>query len=345
MKFGATSVDEALGGIVVHAVRREGLVLKKGHRITAADVEALQQAGVAEIVLARLEDGDIGEDEAAYRLAQAVGGANVRVEKPFTGRSNLFATADGVLCIDPAAIDAINDIDAAVTVATLERWRRVVEGEMIGTVKIIPFAVAGDVLDAALSSAEAAPLSVAAFRKKRIGVVSTLLPGLKPATIAKTLRVLDERVAPAGANVVAETRVAHETQALAQAVAEMVAQCDIIIVFGASAITDRRDVIPSALQQAGGEIEHFGMPVDPGNLLLVGRIEDGERNVDVLGAPGCARSPKENGFDWVLYRLLADIPVRAADIKKMGVGGLLIEIVDRGQLRHSATLQTADADA
>ena len=102
-----------------------------------------------------------------------------------------------------------------------------------------------------------------------------------------------------------------------------------MIVFGASAITDRRDVIPAALVAAGGEIEQFGMPVDPGNLLLIGRIA----GKPFLGAPGCARSAKENGFDWVLQRMLADIPVSARDIRRMGSGGLLMEIVSRPQPR------------
>lgn len=330
MKFGVMAVREALDGIVVHSVRTDGLVLKKGHRIRAADIMALQNAGVSQIVLARLDADDIGEDEAAQTLARAVAGACVRVEKPFTGRSNLFATADGVLCVNPAAIDAINEIDASVTIATLPRWRRVVAGEMVGTVKIIPFATPSIVMDAAVAAASGKPLAVAAFKPLRLGVVSTLLPGLKAATITKTLRVLEERIAPAGATVAAEVRVPHETKALGVAIADMACQCDIVIVFGASAITDRRDVIPAALEAAGGAVEHFGMPVDPGNLLLVGSIDANGRNIHVLGAPGCARSPKENGFDWVLYRLLAGIAVTGADIKKMGVGGLLMEIVDRG---------------
>jgi molybdenum cofactor cytidylyltransferase len=101
-------------------------------------------------------------------------------------------------------------------------------------------------------------------------------------------------------------------------------------VFGASAIADRRDVIPAALESIGGRIAHFGMPVDPGNLLMIGDA-DGH---PVLGAPGCARSPKENGFDWVLMRLLADLPVEREDITGFGVGGLLMEIVTRPQPRE-----------
>ncbi|MDF2118414.1 molybdopterin-binding protein [Roseiarcaceae bacterium H3SJ34-1] len=337
MKFGPVPVTESMGSIVAHAVRRDGLVLKKGQIIDETQIESLRASGVAEIVVARKEDGDIGEDEAALRLARVVAGINVRVETPFTGRSNFYATSGGVLVIDQGAIDRINDIDEAITVATLEPWRTVVEGEMIGTVKIIPFAVQETLLDKTVAAAGTTPpVHVAAFRPMKVGVVSTLLPGLKPSTVDKTLRVMAERLAPAQATISADVRVSHETQALAQAIAKVKAGSDLVIVFGASAITDRRDVIPAALEAAGGRIEQLGMPVDPGNLLLIGEIEDGGQLKPVLGAPGCARSPKENGFDWVLHRLLAGVEVKARDIRRMGAGGLLMEIVARGQPRDAA---------
>lgn len=340
MKFGPVRVESAAGGIVAHSIRQDGLVLKKGELLSSVHVTALKDAGIGEIIVAMPEAGDIGENDAAQALAQAVAGGNVRVQQPFTGRSNLFATAAGVLVVDVPALDAINDIDESITVASLPPWRTVVDGEMIGTVKIIPFAVPGILIDKAIALAGAAPLRVAAFAPLRVGVVSTVLPGLKPSVVAKTLRVLEERLAPARARILRETRVPHEKTALQAAIADMVPDCDIVIVFGASAITDRRDVIPAALEAAGGEIEQFGMPVDPGNLLLIGRIFDRERRVHVLGAPGCARSPKENGFDWVLHRLLAGIEVNARDIRRMGAGGLLMEIVDRGQLRDGASVNT-----
>ena len=330
MKFGPVALKDSIGGIVAHAVRRDGLVLKKGDTVTSEHIAALEGVGVEEIVVAQLEAGDVGEDEAAGALAHAIAGANVRVEAPFTGRSNLFATCAGVLSFDTAAIDALNDIDETITLATLPAFRAVVEGEMIATVKIIPFAVEGARLEAAKRATQALKLSIAPFKPLRLGVISTLLPGLKPTVVAKTLRVLQERIAPAGASIVQELRVEHDETALAKAIEQLRGACDLVIVFGASAITDRRDVIPSAVEAAGGRIIHFGMPVDPGNLLLVGALPG---DVPVLGAPGCARSPKENGFDWVLQRLLAGIEVSARDIKRMGVGGLLMEIVSRGQPR------------
>ena len=107
---------------------------------------------------------------------------------------------------------------------------------------------------------------------------------------------------------------------------------DPVLVFGASAIVDRGDVIPAAVTAAGGEVIHVGMPVDPGNLLMLGRIG----GVDVIGVPSCAASPKVNGFDWVLQRRLAGLPVGRAEIIAMAPGGLLKEIPTRPQPREGA---------
>ena len=352
MKFGPVPVGEAEGAIAAHSVREGGLRIRKGRVLAAADIEALRQAGRETIVVARLEPGDLGEDAAAARIAAALAGRGIRVDPPFTGRANLFAESGGLLVVDRAAIDALNRLDPGITVATLAEYAPVEPGRMVATVKIIPFAVS----EAAVARAEAAApgaLRLAPWRPLRVALVATTLPGLKPSTMDKTRLVLEERLRPAGATLVSETRVPHETEALAAAIgpaidlvgqrhhdlpgsdraqARLVPGGDkpgLLIVFGASAITDIDDVIPAAIRAAGGEVLHFGMPVDPGNLLLLGRIGD----VPILGAPGCARSPVENGFDWVLNRLLAGLAVSPEAITGMGVGGLLMEIVTRPQPR------------
>jgi len=333
MKFGPASPADAVGGVTVHTLRQGSLVLKKGTTIGPAEVEALKRAGVKEVVVVRLEDGDISEDVAAGSIARAIAGEGVDVERAFTGRSNLFAARAGVLVVDRAAVDDINRVDEAITFATLPAFKAVVPGEMIATVKIVPFGIEAGLCEMAVAAAKTGRMSIAPYTIKRVGVVSTMLPGLAPKVIEKTLRVTADRLAPAGAAIIAERRVPHEEAALAASIKELLALgAELVIVFGASAIADRRDVIPAALEEVGGEIEHFGMPVDPGNLLLIGNAG----GVPVLGAPGCARSPVENGFDWVLTRLLAGLKVTRGDLTGMGVGGLLMEIVTRPQPRKPA---------
>jgi len=332
MKFGGVPPREAEGAVAVHSIRKSGFTLKKGTPIGKAEIAALEAAQVKEIVVARLEPGDVGEDVAAAEIAAAVAGEGVHVDRAFTGRANLFAEHAGVLVVDRQGVDALNDVDPAITFATLQAYAPVVAGKMIATVKIIPFAVSGEARDRALAAARAAKpiVRIAPFKVRKVGIISTLLPGLADKVIEKTLKVTTERLAPAGAEIVAEKRVPHETQALAKALDEVLeAGAELVVVFGASAIADRRDVIPAAVEQVGGRIEHFGMPVDPGNLLLVAEAN----GRPVLGAPGCARSPKENGFDWILMRLLAGLPIKRPDITGLGVGGLLMEIVTRPQPR------------
>jgi molybdenum cofactor cytidylyltransferase len=330
VKFGAVAPKDALGATAVHTIRQGALVLKKGTLIGPAEIAALEAAGIKDVVVAQLEPGDVAEDVAAAEIAKKVAGEGVHIDRAFTGRANLFAQTSGVLVVDKDAIDRLNRVDEAITFATLPAYKPVVAGEMIATVKIIPFAVAKTARDAALAGVAEPLLHVAPYRIRKVGVVSTVLPGLAPKVIEKTLKITAERLAPAGATIVAERRVPHERAALARALDEVLkAGAELAIVFGASAIADRRDVIPAALEAIGGHIEHFGMPVDPGNLLMIGDA-DGH---PVLGAPGCARSPKENGFDWVLMRLLAGLPVPRQDITGLGVGGLLMEIVTRPQPR------------
>ncbi len=330
MKFGSTPIEEAEGAVLAHGVRIEGASLKKGDLLTRERRLALSAAGVANVVAARLEPGDVGENEAALMLANRLAGANLRCSAPFTGRVNLFAEAPGLAMIAAEAIDRVNAVDEAITVATLPPYRAVADGDMVATVKIIPFATPSRTLDAALDAAGAsAAIAVRAFRPMRIGVVSTMLPGLKASVVAKTIRVLEARLAPAGARIAAQEIVPHEVGPLAKALGRLIDGADAIVAFGASAITDRRDVIPAAIEAIGGRIERFGMPVDPGNLLLLAE----RQGVPIIGAPGCARSPKENGFDWVLQRVLTGTPIRDADIRAMGVGGLLMEIGTRPQPR------------
>src|SRR6187551_221477 len=219
MKFGAVPPREAEGAVAVHSIRKDGMVLKKGTLVGKAEIAALEAAKVSEIVVARLEPGDVSEDVAAAEIAAAVAGEGVRVDRAFTGRANLFAEAAGVLVVDKTGVDALNDVDPAITFATLSAYAPVVAGKMIATVKIIPFAVSGAARDKAVAAARAAQpmIRVAPFKVRKVGIISTVLPGLADKVIEKTLRVTEERLAPTGARIVAERRVPHETRALAKA--------------------------------------------------------------------------------------------------------------------------------
>jgi len=331
MKFGRIPIGEALGCVLAHGVNAGDVSFKKGRVLSAADIDALRRALVTTVMAARLEADDVAEDEAARRIGAAVAGAHTDVSTAMTGRANLYASERGLMLVDVARVNALNAIHESITLATLAPFDVVERRQMLATVKIIPFAAPASALAKAVAVGGA--VRVAPFRAKRIALISTTLPGMKASLLDKNRNVLDRRVQASGSAVSFETRVAHDEGAVAAALRACLAQRpDLVFVFGAAATTDRRDAVPAGIVAAGGAIEHFGMPVDPGNLLLLAKAGA----TPVIGLPGCARSPKVNGFDWVLQRLCADVPVTPGDIMAMGVGGLLKEIPTRPQPRDLA---------
>jgi molybdenum cofactor cytidylyltransferase len=324
VEFGPVRVEEAEGAILAHGLKLPGLALRKGRVLSAADIDAIRAAGPGEVVVARLDPDDMPENEAASVLARALAGPGVDVAAPFTGRCNLFASEAGLARIDAALIDAINAVDEAVTVATLPDAAAAPARGMLATIKIIPFAAPRAAVKRCLAlAADRKAVRLAAYRPARAALVQTTLPGLKPSILANTEAATRARLATLGGTLVSAETCDHAVGALAAKLRALAhGAADPILVLGASAVVDRRDVIPMAILAAGGTVERFGMPVDPGNLLLLGALA-GKR---VIGLPGCARSPKLNGFDWVLQRLAAGVALDGPAIAAMGVGGLLAEI-------------------
>jgi molybdenum cofactor cytidylyltransferase len=343
MRFGEIPIDEAAGAILAHSHRLEAKTIKKGRVLTPDDVQVLRDAGYTEVVGAQLDPEDIGEDQAANRLAQAVAGDNLTLSKAFTGRANLFAAKSGVVVYDPARLDAFNSVDEAVTLGLVPPYQAVEAGQMVGTLKIISFAVPGDtvLITEAIARRDTDFVIVAPFRPTRVGLVQTTLPGTKESVLDSTLEVTRSRLHPMASELCHEVRCGHTRVEIGKAVeACLKVQAEMILISGASAVVDRRDVVPAGIEAAGGKIEHFGMPVDPGNLMLIGRIGD----VPVVGLPGCARSPKLNGFDYVLQRLIAGLPVTGAEVMRMGVGGLLKDIPTRPMPRTRRRARDMDED-
>ncbi|WP_424812446.1 NTP transferase domain-containing protein [Roseococcus sp. YIM B11640] len=334
MIFGPTPLDEADGAVLAHMIRLKDRVLKKGTVLDAAAIAALRAEGHAQVITARLEQGDVPEDEAAARVADAMLSPLVARSKAATGRVNLVAESAGLLVLDAPLIDRLNTLDESLTIATLPNYSVVQPKEMLATIKVIPFAVPG----APLGVAEALlrrgrVLSLHPFRPLKVGLVLTELPGMKESVLQGTIDVTRERVEALLGTLLPPERTRHDAHAVAEALKRLMRQgAELLLVSGASATIDRRDVGPAAIVRAGGRIEHFGMPVDPGNLICLGEVE----RIPAMVLPGCARSPKVNGFDWVLQRIFAGVPVRSRDVMAMGVGGLLKEIDTRPMPRAKA---------
>jgi molybdenum cofactor cytidylyltransferase len=329
MRFGPLPLDQALGCILAHSALLPAGKLPKGRVLGAADLAALAAAGVAQVTVAQLASGDVAEDVAAARLAQALvpdpAASGLSLTAPHAGRVNLIAARPGLVSLNPAAILALNRLDPSITLATLSPLARVASGTMVATVKIIAYAVDGAALSAACAAAT--PLSVLPVTRPSASLILTRA-GEPDKLVAKGRDAIARRLSRLGMALTQALRVPHDEVALAEAITR--APGDMILILTGAATSDLLDTAPEALRLAGGQVQRFGMPVDPGNLLFLGSFH----GRPVIGLPGCTRSPALNGADWVLERLACGLDVTDDDIAAMGVGGLLKEIPVRGEPRQ-----------
>ena len=352
MRFGPVPLALAEGAILAHSVTLAGGRLRKGKVLTRDDVAALSAAGMTSVIVARLDGGDVHEDAAALRLAQALvpdpGAAGLRLVPVGTGRVNVMADGPGVMQIDARAVHAVNAVDPMMTVATVPEWQRIDAGGMVATVKIIAYAVPGAALERACAAAADTEAAAALILRRPVvrqavliqtvvaGAGDTENSGGSDETGGKGHRVTAARLDRLGVALADPASAAHRVVDLAGALRRALGQgAELVLILTGSATSDPRDVAPEAVRAAGGEVSHFGMPVDPGNLLFFGHIGV----VPVIGLPGCAKSPALNGADWVLERIACGVAVSSADIMAMGVGGLLKEIPSRPQPREKPRAQ------
>ncbi|MDQ2088378.1 molybdopterin-binding protein [Marimonas arenosa] len=322
MKFGPVATHAAEGAILAHSVEAGGKKLRKGLVLEAAHVQALRRAGIAEVIVARLEADDEHEDVAAQTVAKALvagAGAGLRLTRAFTGRVNVIAEGPGVVQIDETKIHEVNRVNPMITVATVPSYQQMEAGGMVATVKIISYGVPGADVGKAVGRARGA-LRLQAPEITDATLIITEIPG-GPGD--KGREAIETRLKRLGVALAEVVTVPHETAALAAALEQ--ARGALILILTGSATSDPHDVAPEAVRMAGGKVRRFGMPVDPGNLLFTGK----HRKRPVIGLPGCARSPALNGADWVLSRMVCGVDVTGKDIAAMGVGGLLKEIPTR----------------
>lgn len=330
MRFGPVPLSEAEGAILAHSVALPEGRLRKGCTLGAGDIARLRATGRGEVIVARLDPTDLHEDAAALAIAQALvpdpQAAGLDLRPVGTGRVNIHARTAGIVEIDATKVDALNAVDPMLTLATVPLWQRLAAGEMAATVKVISYGVAAASVAAACTAGGSA-LRLCPPRLIRVVLVET---HTDPAARTLDPGAITNRLATLGAGLTAHVHAPHREDAVAATLAAITG-ADLILILTASATSDPNDVAPGAVRRAGGRIDRFGMPVDPGNLLFIGQLH----RTPVIGLPGCVRSPALNGADWVMERVICGVPVTAQDIAGMGVGGLLKESPARGRPREA----------
>jgi molybdenum cofactor cytidylyltransferase len=336
MKFGAVPLSDAKGKILGHNIAGANgqRLLRKGKPLTEDDLANLRALGRATVYVAIMEPDDVDENNAARRVAEAIHGAGLHLSGAASGRVNLLSDGQGILRVDVDRLAQINEREG-ITLATLLNHTPVQARQIVATVKIIPYAVPESIVsEVEVVASRSKPIvRVDALASKAVGMILSGSASVHQKLIHDFVP-LRERIEKLGSSVTRTDFVALDDESDEAALAEMLKQqiaADIkmILLAGETAIMDEQDIIPRAIERAGGKVESVGAPVDPGNLLMLAYIGD----VPVVGAPGCARSKKINIVDWILPRLLAGDRLTRRDIVGLGHGGLLENVAERGMPR------------
>jgi molybdenum cofactor cytidylyltransferase len=336
MKFEPVPLSDAKGKILGHNIAGANgqRLLRKGKPLTDEDLEKLRMLGRSSVYVAEIEQDDVEENRAARRVAEAVCGTGLHITSVSSGRANLLANEQGILRVDVERLAQINDRDG-ITLATLMTHSPVHIRQIVATIKIIPYAVQESIVRAAeaIASGSNPIVRVDSLPCHSVGMI---LSGsnFMHQRLVSDFAPLRDRIDKLGSSVTRTDFVALDDESDEAALTDMLKQqiafgIRMILLAGETAIMDAHDIVPRAVERAGGHVASVGAPVDPGNLLMLAYIND----VPVVGAPGCARSRKTNIVDWILPRLLVGDRLTRRDIVALGHGGLLQDVRERGMPR------------
>lgn len=334
MKFEERKLEDCIGWRLAHSVKGRDHKLAKASLVTADVINQLTETGIDVLQVFTLDPGDLDEDEAAEKAARLIIGEGLTVQNAGRGRANVIADCDGVF--NPgSAIDQLNLLDDAFSAASRNPYSKVSKGDLVSTIKIVPYGIEKAILD------QFAPNALMKVSKFSAFTVSLLVGGVK--LQSKTHKTIETRLNTLGGRLSDIIHLRHAVDDYADAIKAN--PNDLILMLGVSAISDIRDVLPEAVRKAGGTVVKVGLPTDPGNLLMYARLG----TQTIIGLPGCARSPALNGFDWVLERFAAGLPLDAQILSGFGTGGLLKEPADRSfprrktQTEFSTTVPSVSA--
>jgi molybdenum cofactor cytidylyltransferase len=322
MKVEKIPIDEAVGHILLHnQVGPNGRkALKKGQRLSQEDIFLLQDLGREQVYVAILADDDIDENEAARRLGRLVAGVGLETSSATTGRVNLIATTTGLFKVNVERLLAFNDV-TGITLATIPTNSPVQPKTITGTIKIIPYGVPQAHLESAEAiAAEASLMAVKPFIIRKAALITTGSEAAREKVIEGFTPPLRDRLSSYNTELIEGPYIPEDEAKISEVLLwALDSGAKMILIAGETSIMDVDDITPRAIKAIGGEIVHYGMPVEPGNLMLLAYRQD----IPIVGAPGCARSKSYNVVDMVLPRLAAGERLTHRDLIELGHGGLL----------------------
>ncbi len=268
--------------------------------------------------LIEMEEGEVSEDEAGQRLAALIAGPGLEMRPPVESRVNLVARQRGVLKIDLARMEQINEIEG-VAVFTLYDGQAVVAGTEVTGAKVIPLVYPLSQLAEvkALVEQEQGPVvDVLPFRPMKVGVIAR--ERLQPKARARFAEAVAKKMAWFGVELLG-IEIAQDDPADLSAKFEQFKQrgAGLILHVGGHS-SDPLDPIFATLDDLGVVMEKHGAPAHPGTLFWLAYWGE----TAIFGLASCGMFSKTTLGDLFMAQLFAGIKLTRRDVARWGHGGL-----------------------
>lgn len=318
MNIKTITTSDAQGCYLGRTIRHDGLVLRRGRKLDEDDICRLQNKNICHIDILKITENDVLEDEAANILAADLVAEGTYLTDSLRGRVNVHAAHAGLFSVDPTIVTKIHKLDA-ITLATGRNMTTVNAGILLASLKIVPFMISKDMLEAVKRDIEPA-LRVFPWALKKISMVATTFSDEKSQRIqSKFLETTSTRLRQRGVQDILKHQILHEPSMVQEILARLPSDSPVLFL-GAEASMENDDLLPSLPHVTW---TRAGIPTDPGNLMWVGKDHSVVGTPrDIIIVPGCARSLEHNGFDDVLDLLCSGHSLTRDRLDALAVGGL-----------------------
>ena len=329
MIFKTVQIQKCIGYILPENIfvikNGKKVKLSKGTKINKQIKNILIYNGFKQISGFLLSENDFDENKASDFIARCICKNkfnNLNFKNLNTGRSNIYSTESGLFIYNANNLIKLNN-NSKIAISAIRPFSKVEQNQELISAKVIPYGIDKKLLERN-SLRLKDTFKVVPFKKKNITLIQTFDNKINEKILVKSRNVTQRRLELCGIKKIEEIIIPHKEDILSDKIQICINQnVDIILIIGPHAITHIKDVIPNAISMSGAKIIRFGIPVEPGNLLLLSKFKSSKKDIYIIGMPSCAKSPKENGFDWVLWRILCDIDFKNFNLNELSIGGLL----------------------
>ena len=310
--------------ILAHGINTNKVKLKKGKIISKKDIKLLKDSGKEKIYIFDKSPNQIDENKAALNLSKFIISNNIKINKPINGRADLFARKNGMLIYNKKLLYKLNYSHDDLAIAMMKNEEVVQKNQLIGNVKILPYAINKKSLDKILTKNNFSNfIQVKKAKNKKIAlIISADQENIKSNT--KIINSINSRLSKFDQKIKYIIHCKHNENNIKNVLlSKKINDADIVLLYGSTSIVDKNDIIPKGLKNAKGKVISYGAPTDPGNLLMYGALQ----NKQIIGVPGCAKSILRNGFDPILEKVCFDFKINKKVISELSHGGLFKNII------------------